>query len=262
MVVQRGLRQAASYHNDRLRQERIGYFFDVITNGFGAMQGYAEQVPVRDRWLIASYVRALQFSQNAQVADVPADRRAELDGRRGEPQGASASRQNVRGPGSREQGSGREQRMATTETYQPPEAIGGLQRLGMGAALVGVVLTIVGFVMAGQARFFQAYLVAYTFWMGLVLGSLALLMVQHLSGGAWGIVIRRPLEAAVRTMPIMALLFMPDRRRHGRPLSLVACRRGRQRPHHPREGRVPESDVLHHAPGDLLRASGSRWARC
>jgi mono/diheme cytochrome c family protein len=80
MVVQRGLRQAASYHQDRLRQERIGYFFDVITNGFGAMQGYAEQVPVRDRWLIASYVRALQLSQNASINDVPADRRAELDG--------------------------------------------------------------------------------------------------------------------------------------------------------------------------------------
>jgi mono/diheme cytochrome c family protein len=79
MVVQRGLRQAASYHQDRLRQERIGYFFDVITNGFGAMQGYAEQVPVRDRWLIASYIRVLQYSQNAPAADVPADRRAELD---------------------------------------------------------------------------------------------------------------------------------------------------------------------------------------
>ena len=79
MVVQRGLRQAASYHQDRLRQERIGYFYDVITNGFGAMQGYAEQVPVRDRWLIASYVRALQYSQYAPVNDVPADRRRELD---------------------------------------------------------------------------------------------------------------------------------------------------------------------------------------
>ena len=78
MVVQRGLRQAASYHQDRLRQERIGYFFDVITNGFGAMQGYAEQVPVRDRWLIAAYVRALQFSQYATVNDVPAERRGEL----------------------------------------------------------------------------------------------------------------------------------------------------------------------------------------
>jgi mono/diheme cytochrome c family protein len=79
MVVQRGLRQAASYHNDRLRAERVGYFFDVVTNGFGAMQGYAEQVPVRDRWLIIAYVRALQLSQHASIADVPADRRAGLD---------------------------------------------------------------------------------------------------------------------------------------------------------------------------------------
>ncbi len=99
--------------------------------------------------------------------------------------------------------------MATSETYQPPEAVRGLQRLGMGAGLVGVVLTIVGFMLAGQARFFQAYLVAYTFWMGLVLGSMALLMVQHLSGGAWGVVIRRPLEAVVRTLPIMAILYVP-----------------------------------------------------
>lgn len=78
MVVQRGLRQAASYHQDRLREERIGYFYDVISNGFGAMQGYAEQIPVRDRWLIAAYVRALQYSQHASVNDVPADRRGQL----------------------------------------------------------------------------------------------------------------------------------------------------------------------------------------
>jgi hypothetical protein len=93
--------------------------------------------------------------------------------------------------------------------YQPPESIGGMQRLGMGAALVGVVMTIAGYAMAGQGKFFEAYLVAYVFWMGIPLGSLALLMVQHLSGGAWGIVIRRPLEAAVRTLPIMAFLFIP-----------------------------------------------------
>ncbi len=78
MVVQRGLRQAASYHQDRLRQERLGYLFDVITNGFGAMQSYAEQIPVRDRWLIVAYVRALQLSQNATVDDVPADRRGQM----------------------------------------------------------------------------------------------------------------------------------------------------------------------------------------
>ena len=78
MVVQRGLRQAASYHQDRLRRENVGYFFDVITNGFGAMQGYAEQIPVRDRWLIIAYVRTLQLSQYASAADLPEDKRAEL----------------------------------------------------------------------------------------------------------------------------------------------------------------------------------------
>jgi mono/diheme cytochrome c family protein len=79
MVVQRGLRQAASYHQDRLRNESVGYLYDVIANGFGAMQGYAEQVPPRDRWLIAAYVRALQLSQNARVDDVPAADRGRLD---------------------------------------------------------------------------------------------------------------------------------------------------------------------------------------
>lgn len=79
MVVQRGLRQAATYHQDRLRTVAPGYLYDVISNGFGAMQGYAEQVPPRDRWLIAAYIRALQLSQNASVNDVPAADRARLD---------------------------------------------------------------------------------------------------------------------------------------------------------------------------------------
>ena len=79
MVVQRGLRQAASFHQDRLRQETPGYFFDVITNGFGAMPDYAAQIPVEDRWLIVAYVRALQLSQHASIDDVPADQRAALD---------------------------------------------------------------------------------------------------------------------------------------------------------------------------------------
>ena len=87
MVVQRGLRQAASFHQDRLRQEKVGYFFDVITNGFGAMPDYATQIPVRDRWLIVAYVRTLQLSQHAPLDDVPADRRSELDA----PAGAPAS---------------------------------------------------------------------------------------------------------------------------------------------------------------------------
>ncbi len=79
MIVQRGFRKPPSYHEDRLRNAPVGYFFDVMTHGFGAMQDYSAQLPVADRWAIAAYIRALQFSQRASVDDVPADRRADLD---------------------------------------------------------------------------------------------------------------------------------------------------------------------------------------
>jgi hypothetical protein len=85
MVVQRGFRAPTSFHEERLRSAPVGYFFDVMTNGFGAMSDYASQVPVSDRWAIAAFIRALQFSQNATVADVPADRRAEMDRPAGQP---------------------------------------------------------------------------------------------------------------------------------------------------------------------------------
>jgi mono/diheme cytochrome c family protein len=79
MIVKRGFRQPPSFHLDRLRQAPVGHFFDVITNGFGAMPDYAEQIPPADRWAIIAYIKALQLSQNATVADVPADHRADLD---------------------------------------------------------------------------------------------------------------------------------------------------------------------------------------
>ena len=79
MIVQRGFRPPPSYHEARLREAPVGYFFDVMTNGFGAMQDYSAQVTVSDRWAIAAYIRALQLSRNATVADVPADRRGDLD---------------------------------------------------------------------------------------------------------------------------------------------------------------------------------------
>jgi mono/diheme cytochrome c family protein len=70
MVVQRGYRHPPTYHQDRLRQAPLGYFFDVMTNGFGAMPDYAAQIPPQDRWCIVAYIRALQLSQNAASADV------------------------------------------------------------------------------------------------------------------------------------------------------------------------------------------------
>lgn len=78
MVVRRGYRRPPSYHQDRLRNARPGYFFDVMTNGFGAMPDYAAQVPVRDRWAIAAYIRALQLSQHATIEEVPLDKRGLL----------------------------------------------------------------------------------------------------------------------------------------------------------------------------------------
>jgi len=64
MIVRRGYRRAASFHDDRLRTAPVGHFFDAITNGWGAMPSYAPQIPVQDRWAIIAYVRALQASQN------------------------------------------------------------------------------------------------------------------------------------------------------------------------------------------------------
>jgi mono/diheme cytochrome c family protein len=78
MVVRRGYRRPPSYHDDRLRNAPIGHFFDVISNGFGAMPDHAAQIRVEDRWAIVAYVRALQLSEHATVADVPADEREKL----------------------------------------------------------------------------------------------------------------------------------------------------------------------------------------
>ena len=78
MVVQRGYRRPPSFHVDRLREAPAGHLFDVITNGFGAMPDYAAQIPVRDRWAIAAYMRALQLSQNAAVAQLTPDAQGRL----------------------------------------------------------------------------------------------------------------------------------------------------------------------------------------
>lgn len=78
MVVQRGYRQPPSLHIDRLRAIEVGYFFDVMTNGFGAMPDYRVQISARDRWNVAAYIRALQLSQHGAAADVPGGDPAKL----------------------------------------------------------------------------------------------------------------------------------------------------------------------------------------
>ena len=78
MIVRRGFRRPPSYDEERLRQAPPGYFFDVITNGFGTMPDYASQISPEDRWKIVAYIRALQLSSRGTVADVPADQRGKL----------------------------------------------------------------------------------------------------------------------------------------------------------------------------------------
>lgn len=82
MVAQRGFRAPANFHTDRLRSVPPGYIYQVITNGYGAMGDYADQVPVLDRWLIVAYIRALQLSRYATVDQVPANARTQLQGNR------------------------------------------------------------------------------------------------------------------------------------------------------------------------------------
>jgi mono/diheme cytochrome c family protein len=80
MIVQRGLQGPVSFHEQRFLDYPPGYFFDVITNGRGAMYPYGYRIAPRDRWAIIAYIRALQLSQNASVNDVPPDRLAQMRG--------------------------------------------------------------------------------------------------------------------------------------------------------------------------------------
>jgi mono/diheme cytochrome c family protein len=79
MIVGRGFQRPTTLHEERLRQMPVGYFFDVMTNGFGQMSSYAAQVPVEDRWAIAAYIQALQLARHAPAAALDAEQRALLD---------------------------------------------------------------------------------------------------------------------------------------------------------------------------------------
>ena len=79
MAAVRGMKHPPTYHQDRLRNSPNGYYFDVITNGFGQMLSYSAQVPPQDRWAIVAYVRALQLSRNAKASDLPAELRQKLE---------------------------------------------------------------------------------------------------------------------------------------------------------------------------------------
>jgi len=96
----------------------------------------------------------------------------------------------------------------TAQDYKEPESVGRLQRGALAVGVVGLILCAIG-AAKSPADFYHSYLIAFLLVLGLSLGSLGLLMLQHLTGGHWGIVIRRPLEAATRTLMLVFFFFLP-----------------------------------------------------
>src|SRR6266404_3759190 len=97
--------------------------------------------------------------------------------------------------------------MIGTIDKAPPE-LDQYQRRALIVGVIGVAVCALGAIF-NLNQFFRSYLLAYLFWVGIALGCLAILMLQHMSGGAWGLMIRRLLESATRTFPLLALLFVP-----------------------------------------------------
>jgi hypothetical protein len=96
----------------------------------------------------------------------------------------------------------------TAQDYRAPESIDRIRQRALFAGVIGLVVCIFGLIKSPD-NFFPSYLLAFIFVLGLSLGSLGLLMLQHLTGGNWGIMIRRPLESATRALPLVAVLFVP-----------------------------------------------------
>jgi len=93
------------------------------------------------------------------------------------------------------------------QSFNPPN-MSDFQKRALITGILGLVVLVAG-AFFNSHQFFQSYLIGWTFWTGITVGSLALLMLQHLTGGGWGLVIRRSLEAATRVLPLMAILFIP-----------------------------------------------------
>src|SRR5271163_4006647 len=96
----------------------------------------------------------------------------------------------------------------TAQDYKAPESIGRLQQGGLIVGVLGLIVLAIG-AFKSPSDFYHSYLIAFLLVLGLSLGSLGLLMLHHLTDGHWGVVIRRPLEAATRTLYLVVFLFVP-----------------------------------------------------
>ena len=167
-----------------------------MTNGFGRMPDYRAQITPRDRWNIVAYIRALQLSQHAAASDVPGGDPTKL----AKPAAPATHRRNTDAPDVfawlPRQSSPTLRRWRGSSSGRSSSAA-----IGLAAGAIGAVMNL--------DQFLHSWLIGFLFCLGMTLGSLALLMLQHLSGGQWGLVSRRVFEAATRTLPIVALFFIP-----------------------------------------------------
>ncbi len=100
-------------------------------------------------------------------------------------------------------------RITNTE-FAAPEVVNTIHQRSLGVGLLfGTASLIAAIIPQTRDQFFHSYLLGFMLWLGVTLGCMAFLMIQHLTGGKWGMVIRRQLEAAMRTLPLMAVLFIP-----------------------------------------------------
>ena len=213
MIVQRGFRRPPSFHEDRLRTAPVGTLFRShhkrVRRDVSLRLPCAAARPLGHHFLYSS------------VAIQPA------------------------GVDQRCAGSGAAKIAGRKMMSETGNNTLKLERLPARLVLLGGVLVAVciaaGF--AGKEEFFRSYLVAFLFWIGITLGCLALLMVQHLTGGNWALVIRRILEAGSRTLPLMAVAALPLLVGHEDALHLVAP--WADRPGHSCQTLVPESGIFH-----------------
>ena len=159
------------------------------------MYSYAARVEPADRWRIAAYIRVLQLSRNAKIDDVPDSDRARAFAR-SPPNRCRHNPWSHRGR--------RNDRSGNSSADHRTRPAARHSSLVLWALVIAAAL---GF--RDWTQFFQSYLLAYVFWMVFAMGSLAILQLHHMTGGRWGLPIRRILEAGSRTIPVMTALFIP-----------------------------------------------------
>ena len=146
--------------------------------------------------------------------------------------------------------------MNVNTTYPPPAEIDATRSRALVVGLVGLVVCGIGFAV-NRDQFFRAWLIAYLVWLTVALGSMGLMMIHHLSGGAWGMVVRRVWEAASRDAAADDPALHPDRDGAEQSLSLDAPRADAGEQGAASQGGVPEPGVLPRARGRLLDRAGT-----